>query len=157
MKVIGKTFPSRCKKHRWMIGSFMASQHHALAIIPHPLLGLSFEVSNVSVQALVPSKCWTQCSTIYTPVYYQYLLPDNCYSFNTFANTIELISDPKLLEPFISLESLESIPIKFMTNTECRRFLAEETDQYHKEIMCTNTTNYGNRLRTFEQYKVSQL
>ena len=74
------------------------------------------------------------------PVYYQYLLPG--YSLNTFGNTIELISDPKLLEPFISLDSLESIPIKFMTNTECRRFLAEDTDQYHKEIMCTDTTNY---------------
>ena len=28
-----------------------------------------------------------------------------------------------------------------MTNTECRRFLKEDTDQYDKEIMCFNTTD----------------
>ena len=80
----------------------------------------------------------------------------NCYTFNTFA-TIEPISNPKLLDPFISLDSLESISIKFLTDEECRRFLPENTDQYHKEIMCVDTNNLENSLRPFEQYKVSQL
>ena len=81
---------------------------------------------------------------------------DNCYTFNTFSNKIELILDGSL-EPFISIDSLESIPIKFMTNTECRRFLKEDTDQYHKEIICSDTKDLEYRLWTFEQYKVSQL
>ena len=80
----------------------------------------------------------------------------NCYTFKTFA-TIEPISDPKSLEPFISLDSLESISIKFMTDEECKRFLPENTDQYHKEIMCVDTNNLENSLWPFEQYKVSQL
>ena len=79
---------------------------------------------------------------------------DNCYTLNTLSNEIELIPDGSS-EPFISIDSLESTPIKFMTNTECRRFLKEDTDQYHKEIMCSNTTDLENRLSTFEQYKVS--
>ena len=80
----------------------------------------------------------------------------NCYTFNTFA-TIEPVSNPKLLEPFISLDSLESISIKFLTDEECRRFLPENTDQYHKEIMCVDTNNLENSLRPFERYKVSQI
>ena len=82
------------------------------------------------------------------------LFSDNCYTFNTFA-TIQ--NDPKSLEPFISLDALESISMKFMTNTKCRRFLQENTDQYHKEIMCSDTNNLENSLWPFEQYKVSQL
>ena len=79
---------------------------------------------------------------------------DNCYTFNTLSNEIELIYDGSL-EPFISIDSLESIPIKFMTNTECRKFLKEDTNQYHKEIMCSNTKDLEKRNSTFEQYKVS--
>ena len=81
------------------------------------------------------------------------LFSDNCYTFNTFA-TIQ--NDPKLLKPFISLDSLESISIKFMTDEECKRFLPENTNQYPKEIMCLDTDNLENSLRPFEQYKVSQ-
>ena len=94
------------------------------------------------------------------------LFSDNCYTFNTFA-IIEPISDPKLLEPLIFLDSLESISIKFMTNTECRRFLPENTDQYHKEIMCSDTLHPQTRVSSlddsylkkslWQQYKVSQL
>ena len=70
---------------------------------------------------------------------------DNCYTFNTLSNEIELIYDGSL-EPFISIDSLDSIPIKFMTNTECRRFLNEDMDQwepnqYNREIICFNTTD----------------
>ena len=85
----------------------------------------------------------------------------NCYTFKTFA-TIEPISNPKWyhpksLKPFISLDSLESISIKFMTDEECKRFLPENADQYHKEIMCVDTNNLENSLLPFEQYKVSQI
>ena len=42
---------------------------------------------------------------------------------------------------FYSIELIESTPIKFMTNADCRRFLKEDTNQYNKEIMCFNTTD----------------
>jgi hypothetical protein len=84
----------------------------------------------------------------------------NCYTVKTVA-TLEHISNPKWyhpksLKPFISLDSLESISIKFMEDEECKRFLPENTDQYPKEIMCLDTNNLENSLRLFEQYKVSQ-
>ena len=79
---------------------------------------------------------------------------DNCYTFNTFSNKIKLIRGGSL-EPFISIDSLDSIPIKFMTNTECSKFLKEDTNRYHKEIMCSNTKDLEKRNLTFEQYKVS--
>ena len=44
-------------------------------------------------------------------------------------------------EPFYSIDIIESTPIKLMTNTECRRFLKEDTNQFNKEIMCFDTTD----------------
>ena len=44
-------------------------------------------------------------------------------------------------QPFYSIDFIESTPIKLMTNSECRRFLKEDTNQYNKEIMCFDTTN----------------
>ena len=44
-------------------------------------------------------------------------------------------------QPFYSIDFIESTPIKLMTNTECRRFLKEDTNQYNKEIMCFDTTD----------------
>ena len=48
------------------------------------------------------------------------------------------------LQPFYSIDFIESTPIKFMTNTECKRFLKEDTNQYEKEIMCFDTTDVDN-------------
>ena len=44
---------------------------------------------------------------------------------------------------FFSIDYIESTPVKFMTNTDCRKFLEEEgdTNQHDKEIMCFNTTD----------------
>ena len=44
-------------------------------------------------------------------------------------------------QPFYSIDFIESTPIKLMTNTECRRFLKEDTNQFNKEIMCSDTTD----------------
>ena len=44
-------------------------------------------------------------------------------------------------QPFYSIDFIESTPIKLMTNTECRRFLKEDTNQFNEEIMCFDTTD----------------
>ena len=43
-------------------------------------------------------------------------------------------------QPFYSIDFIESTPIKLMADTECRRFLKEDTDQFNREIMCFDTT-----------------
>ena len=94
-----------------------------------------------------------------------HLFSANCYSYNPFIrHKFEGGTDRV---PFISIDSLESIPVKFMKNIDCRRkykrFIKEDmdsdtdgdtdsdtdrdtdrdtesdTEQYYKQIMCQDT------------------
>ena len=62
-------------------------------------------------------------------------------------------------QPYYSIDFIDSTPIKFMTNTECRRFLKEDTNQYDKEIMCFNTTDleYYSHFSTVSYRKVASI
>ena len=64
---------------------------------------------------------------------------------------------------FFSLDYIESTPVKFMTNAECRKFLEEEdTKQHDKEIMHCHEiemreTRVRLRLRLFSFFPVPEI
>ena len=85
----------------------------------------------------------------WTHTYYQFFSA-NCYSYHPYLwQHYEVEEREKGLmkeyypRRFFSIDYIESTPVKFMTNTDCRKFLEEEgdTNQHDKEIMCFNTTD----------------
>ena len=70
------------------------------------------------------------------------LFSANCYSYHPWFK--RRLEGGTLSEADFSIDYIESTPIKFMANTECRRFLNEdmnqwEPNQYNQEIICFNT------------------